>query len=114
MKTLKNINLTGITGCLRCEAIGEACGMCHNRQIRKDALEEFNDILEQLQLLDFRFTWGFDPNFFTGGSSTDDLCDYDGENDMFKNVENYKEINLLLGKLWFIVEYFDITKEDFE
>lgn len=42
IKTLKDIDTTGNTGCGRCESIGECCGVCQRVKIRKEAIKWMN------------------------------------------------------------------------
>lgn len=39
LKTLKDINPTGKTGCLRCENIGEACAVCYIQTLKQEAIK---------------------------------------------------------------------------
>lgn len=84
----------------------------YDKRLREEAIKRTKNIFERLLILDNKFDYKFTPKFCILGSSTDELCHYDKEINAFRDVHDYREINKLIGELFFLVEFFNIIEED--
>jgi len=86
LKTLNEINPTGITGCLRCESIGEACGMCDRKELKAEAVKWVKNAQDEMERLQERATKGLHIN----------------------KLEIWENI----GKSNVLMDFFNLTEED--
>ena len=96
LKTLNEINPTGITGCLRCESIGEACGMCDRKELKAEAVKWVKTEKRILRVIkgykQERIGTGGDFNWVT--------------NPITKDIELTREVREVLKHI------FNLTEED--